>query len=325
MIYGIADYSRFRAFENVGVFPIVQFASPITKPTIHMVRLSDDHAQILSTSLPRASFAEMSTWGAVLSQHLPLVSKLIKKHSPLRSLCSLEEAFTVGEAYKLVEILQDNGRLKGAFRFINTGTIEPFYSLWGYSQTTYLKTKYMCPVIEKSAFKAMLPRRFAQMSSAKIVISGMRHFEAILDLEGEVVAGKSTVVIRDIASEDEWFCLLGILNSQLVRFFLKECYSALAMDGGINFSPTNVGEIPLPRTLVSRELLRVAKEIMMLRKRTGPDLDATDEKHLTSLINELDEEVFQLYGLTESDKATIRDAVAPPRRSPASRHASPTA
>lgn len=317
LIYGIADYSHFRAFENVGVFPIVQFASPITKPTIHMVRMSDDHEQILSTSLPRASFAEMSTWGAVLSQHLPLVSTLIKRHLPLRNLCSLEEAFTVGEAYKLVEILQDNRQVKGAFRFINTGTIEPFYSLWGYSQTTYLKTKYMCPVIEKPSFKAMFPRRYVQMSSAKIVISGMRHFEAILDLEGEVVAGKSTVVIRGIASEDEWFCLLGILNSQLVRFFLKECFSALAMDGGINFSPTNVGEIPIPRIFVSEELLRVAREIVMLRQRAGPNLDATNEKRCTLLLNQLDEEVFQLYGLTESDKAAIRGAVAPPKRSSA--------
>ncbi|MYJ54471.1 MAG: hypothetical protein F4090_06170, partial [Nitrospira sp. SB0672_bin_25] len=39
--------------------------------------------------------------------------------------------------------------------------------------------------------------------------------------------------------------LIGILNSRVVSFYLKECYSSLAMDGGINFSPANVSEIPI--------------------------------------------------------------------------------
>ena len=320
MIYGIADYSHFRAFENVGVFPVVQFASPRTKATIDITRFSDGHEEVFSTSLPREEFVNMSSWGAVLSQHLPLMSKLLAEHSPLRSLCSLEEAFTVSEAYRLTELLQDDRRMKNAFRFINTGTIEPFYSLWGYSQTTYLKTKYMCPVLGKAAFKAAFPRRYAQMSSAKIVISGMRHFESILDMGGEVVAGKSTVVIRGISGEDKWYCLLGILNSMLVKFFLRECYSALAMDGGINFSPNNVGDIPIPSPFVSEDLLRIAKQITAMRERTGPNLSASDEKHATSLMDALNQEVFRLYRLGDKDKATILgDSVANPRRSAGNR------
>lgn len=309
LIFGITDYSRFRAFENVGVFPVVQFASPISKPTVSITRFSDEHEPIFTTSLSRSSFAAMSTWGAVLSEHLPLISTLITNYSPLKRICALEEAFTVGEAYKLPAILKDNPQIVAAFKFVNTGTIEPFYSLWGHSQTTYLKKKYTCPIIEKSAFKTMFPRRYAQMSSAKIVISGIRHFEAILDLAGEVVAGKSTVVIRGIDGEDEWYCLLGILNSQLARFFLKECFGALAMDGGINFSPSNVGEIPIPKSFVSKELHRTAKSISSLREKTGPDANAADERRFTSLIDTLNEEVFRLYGLTDEEKALVQAAV----------------
>lgn len=304
-IYSIIDYSRFRAFENVGVFPVVELSSPRSNAAITISRFSDGHQRVFSTSLPRATFAEMSTWGAVLSEYLPLLTKLISTHSPLSSICSLEEAFTVGEAYKLPEIIEDSRKSKDVFKFINTGTIEPFFSLWGYSKTTYLKTKYLCPTIEKSAFQKMFPRRHLQMSSSKIVISGIRHFEAILDLTGNVVAGKSTVVVRGISEEKQWYCLLGILNSKIAKFFLKGCYSALAMDGGINFSPTNVGEIPIPNKFISDKLLRTVKSIVLLREEHGPLLDIKAENTLKSLTVSLNDEVFSLYGLNDSERALV--------------------
>ena len=151
-IYAIADYSRFRAFENVGVFPVVQFAAQTPSTQIDISRFSDGHERIFSGSVTRSVFAQLSTWGSVLSEHLPLILRLIANNPPLHSVCDLEEAFTVGEAYKLPDIMQDEKIIEdGVFKFINTGTIEPFYSLWGISPTTYLKTKYLNPVIKQEA------------------------------------------------------------------------------------------------------------------------------------------------------------------------------
>jgi hypothetical protein len=283
----------------------VELASPGEHQTIEIARFSDGHKRVFSTSVPRGTFAQMSAWGAVLSEHLPLVLRLIAENAPLRTICELEEAFTVGEAYELTKILRDDGS-HTAFRFVNTGTIEPFFTLWGHSPTTYLKKKYLRPTISRVAFKQKFPKRYVQMTSPKIIISGMRHFEAILDLSGDVIAGKSTVVVRGIAHNDEWMCLLGILNSQLAKFFLKECYSALAMDGGINFSPTNVGEIPIAAPFVSKELLRVVRQILAIRGKSGPNTSARDEQSLAALTNALDQEVFRLYRLTEREKAIVR-------------------
>ena len=141
LIYGIADYSRFRAFDKIGVFPIVQFALHIPKETLQIDRFSNGHKRILSTSLPRSTFGDMSSWGAVLSEHLKVISRLIADYTPLKSLCSPEEAFSVGEAYKLIELFEDDCKMSAAFKFINTGSIEPFFSLWGFHRTVYLKTK----------------------------------------------------------------------------------------------------------------------------------------------------------------------------------------
>jgi hypothetical protein len=137
----------------------------------------------------------------------------------------------------------------------------------------------------------------------------MRYFESILDLGGDVVAGKSTVVIRNLSNEEEWYCLLGILNSKLAAFFLKEGYGALAMDGGINFSPTNVGEIPVPRRYVTRALLRHTQEVILLRQRCGPNLNEADQHALDKLFGSLNEEVFRIYGLNETEKSIVENGV----------------
>ena len=306
-LYAIADYSRFRTFENVGIFPIVQLAAQQQTTVINISRFSDEHEEIFSSKLPRSSFIKLSTWGSVLSKHLPLILKLIANNNTLSSISSLEEAFTVGEAYKLSEIIKDKKEEIDVFKFVNTGTIEPMYSLWGFSPTTYLKKKYLHPVIEKNLLKLKFPRRYTQMSSPKIVISGMRYFESILDLEGNVVAGKSTVVLRGITDIDKWYCLLGILNSKLAIFFLKECYSALAMDGGINFSPTNVGEIPIPDHYYSKKLFEITKECVLLRKKCGVKLNDSDKYTLEKLLVSLNNEVYRIYGLTPDEIAVIEN------------------
>jgi hypothetical protein len=112
-IYGISDYSRFRAFENVGVFPVVEFAARRETDKIDISRFSDEHERVFSGSLSRSAFVDLSTWGMVLSEHLPLILKLIANNVPLHSICSLEEAFTVGEAYKLPQLLQDRRKERG--------------------------------------------------------------------------------------------------------------------------------------------------------------------------------------------------------------------
>ena len=46
-ICAISDYSRFRAFENVGVFPVVTFASQQQTTNIDISRFSDGHERVL--------------------------------------------------------------------------------------------------------------------------------------------------------------------------------------------------------------------------------------------------------------------------------------
>jgi hypothetical protein len=75
----------------------------------------------------------------------------------------------------------------------------------------------------------------------------MRSFEGFLDQAGEWLGTKSTVVVRTHLDISTLKALCGILNSQIMRFFVQESFGALAVDGGISFSGTIIKGLPLPR------------------------------------------------------------------------------
>ena len=156
--------------------------------------------------------------------------RLIESNRTLADVCDVEEAFAVAEAYRLAPHVQEIADVRGSrFKFINTGTVDPYVSLWGIRPTTYLKSKYAKPAIPKARFQELFPRRFEQMSSAKIILSGMRHFEAFFDETGDWAAGISTVILRNFRRPYSPLAMLGIMNP-LVRFFLQECFGSLGID-----------------------------------------------------------------------------------------------
>ena len=57
------------------------------------------------------------------------------------------------EAYEIKNILDDRDKTESDLFLINTGTIDPYVTLWGQKQTSYLKLKLKNPVIKKEDLK----------------------------------------------------------------------------------------------------------------------------------------------------------------------------
>ena len=76
---------------------------------------------------------------------------------------------------------------------------------------------YFC----KRSIEKNYPRRYSQSKDKKIIISGIRYFESFLDNNGEWVAGKSTVILRNFRKDISPKFLLGILNSPINHFLSK--------------------------------------------------------------------------------------------------------
>ena len=185
---------------------------------------------------------------------------------------------------------------------MNTGTIENYYFLWSLRQTTYLKKKYHVPIIEKKIFEKRFPKRFDQMSTTKIIISGMRHFECALDSDGSIVAGKSTVILKSKNNMD-LKVILALLNSCLISFFIKEAFGVLGINGGINFTAELAANLPLPEIdnekkkklkCLTEDILKIVKSKKWLEKTSAQASIHDYEKQIDQL-------VYKLYDLTPEE------------------------
>ena len=304
-IQSFADYSNFRAFEATGVFPVVLIMNKLRKRPVAITTYNANNDIVHEAEIGYDVLEKFDNWGLLLSSNLDLILKLIKRGEKLSTVCEPESAFTVSEAYELADYVRERTRNQENFlKFMNTGTVEPYVSLWGVSPTTYLKTRYHEPVIDKTSFENEFPRRYLQAASPKIILSGMRHFEAFLDDAGDYVAGKSTVLLRNIDSGVEAKFLLALLNSKLVSFFLKECFGRLAMDGGISFTTTNVSEIPIiiPKPEARGSILKLVEQILTAKRN---DVNADTSKAET----EIDQLVYALYQLDAQEQAIVEAAV----------------
>lgn len=301
----LVDYSKFRAFENVGVFPVVILMSKSRPPWLTIRRFMENQQLVFETKAPLSYLEEFNNWGVFLSPHLPLVLKLAHDRPKLSELCEVKEPATVSEAYEMAKLLGEWTPQKKEFlKFVNTGTIDPYVSLWGRNRTTYLKSKYLRPVVDPIELRKQFPRRYEQSVETKIIISGIRHFECFWDELGNFVAGKSTVILRGFKGDCSPEFLVGLLNSKLVKFFLKECYGSLAMDGGINFSPHNVSEIPVAKCGKANERRLVGTVRCILEaKATNREVDTTDWER------DIDRLVYELYDLTPAEVKLVEEAL----------------
>jgi hypothetical protein len=209
--------------------------------------------------------------------------------------CDIENPFTVSEAYELVRILHDGKQGKGEFRLINTGTIDPYKSLWGEKMTSYIKRKYTRPLVLKKELRELMPNRFEQSSSPKLVITGMRYFESYLDENGSYIAGKSTIIVRNPRSIS-LHVLLALLNSKLVGFYMKEAYKSSGIEGGVTFRSTMVENIPIPEMTVDKKqtLNEFARNILS-------SIARGEKKKYNELQEKLNACVYRLYGLSKND------------------------
>lgn len=155
-------------------------------------------------------------------------------------------SFTTGEAYLLVPFVNDNQMPSAAeFKLINTGTIDKYSSLWGQSEIKYLGKQLQYPIVKREEFKQNFPNRYEKLNKPKVIITGIRYFEAIIDPTNEYLPAKSTVTITGDLSA--LYYLVAILNSRIINFYIRENYYSSSMGGGINFTPDLVRTLPIPK------------------------------------------------------------------------------
>lgn len=287
----ILDFSSGRAFPGVGVAAICSNFVKNFNESITVWRFENINTKVEKFVVSRKHIETKENWGFLLSPYVDILMEISSTDNWFGDYLTASDPFTVSEAYELKEFISDAySDSDDVFKFINTGTVDPFISLWGESDVRYLRSKFTNPVIKKATFKERFPRRYKQAEAPKLILSGMRKFEAFLDSEGQYVAGKSSVIAIPKDNSISLMTCLGILNSKLIRFFIQESFGALGIDGGISFSGKMVEELPLPNHF-SGYAQKIENAAMAVLK------DIHDQKPTSVSINLLNQAVFDAYGI----------------------------
>ncbi len=244
----IRDYSRINVFVNADVYPItITLKNNSTLMHSSKFTIMKSLTEVKNCNIVENTTITDTLWDKYFYD--TNVFKLLIKLSSYNTLLDLgieiTGSATVSEAYKIKEVLFDEEFDNDSFKLINTGTIDPYQSLWSIKNTQYIKDSYVFPRVKKEDINSINVNRYNQSVSAKIIIAGMSNkIEAFLDINGDYLAGKSTSIILD--EKEKLLYLLGLLNSKLVSFYINKVLHSLKMAGGyLNINNNVLKKIPI--------------------------------------------------------------------------------
>ena len=160
-------------------------------------------------------------WGFLLSDKFSLVKKLINASDSLLSVCKINATSTAGEADKFHDFISlSNTR---GLKLINTGTIDPYTSLWGNRDLIDKGCKYSTPYLQNS--KDLLGEyRYMMYNAPKIIFAKIANCtEAFLDDKGEY-SSINTNCLYDFKISSHF--ILGWVHSSVFNFIYEVFFAA---------------------------------------------------------------------------------------------------
>lgn len=296
----IRDYSNVLVFKEADVYPIT-FLMNKSRSERHikmsvMKSLLDISWQ---NKISNDYFSKSDKWDIFFAQDarsFNIFDKVLR-NEPLCKLAQVKGSATVSEAYIIKDLLVNEKEYdkKLYFKFINTGTIDPFKSLWGKKKTKYIKESYMYPLVTKESLMKLFIKRYDDANSKKIIIGGMtKELECYYD-KGEYLAGKSTVIVNESMIDLKY--LLGILNSNLISQFYKLYFNSLSLSGGyFRIGAPQIKQLPIAVGSKNQQIVVIDLVNKIIEKP-----DTADELRL---LNNL---VYQIYNLSEEEIKIIEE------------------
>lgn len=239
---------------------------------------------------------------AATVQQSQLLDRLRDQFPKLEAIAQVNGAATVAEAYAMRELIEEEqpseaGQSNHHLRIVNSGTVDRYCFLWGKKPMRYLGQSYLHPAIEKS--DRLPPKRLQQAKQPKIIVSGMtKRLECSLDKDGSFLAGKSTSIIFASQTCDLYY-LLGVLNSHLISFYVRSYFSGNRLKGNyLRIGSPQLRQLPIciPENC--------AFMVKLVRQRLVESIPSK----LQTLDRQIDQLVYQIYGLTDLEIQIIEQA-----------------
>lgn len=295
-----------RVFESATVDSIITTFNNKEKKNLNILEVQVGKFQV-KNSVAKSTLVPPYFLDFMFSDHLDFLIKVEKDFDRLDALIECENACATSDAYKLKPLVME---LVGDFdpsihmRVINTGTISKFFDRWGIDKMTYLGEKFTRPIVVKKDFIKEFPNSYSRKAVLpKIILKGLNLLDGSLDIEGQVVPGKTTLIVTCFDPKDLLF-VAGILNSNFAFFYIKERYPAASYNQGTSFTREMINSLPLPRALKSAQKLKISGIVDQIVESRRKD-SLVEVSELTKMLND---EVYGLYGLRENEIALIENS-----------------
>ena len=247
----IMNCSRIKIFEDPAVYPVVatfrkgsdaeEYAITVITPS----EANKDETKTMKHSSKDLNTLPDNIWGFLLSSQLDLVLKITKFSDQLSEVANVQATSSTAEADEFENALIDGQATKKYWKFINTGLIDRYASLWGIEPLFHKGKYYLEPCLDISN-SIVSPMRVEMYKKPKIIFAKMAlHIEGFVDLKGEYSSANTNCVFNSKYD----ICFLGaILNSSLMNFIYKEYFGALIMSGGyFQYQAPQLKTLPIPR------------------------------------------------------------------------------
>ncbi len=241
-----------KVFANAKVDSIITHITNYSNANLKINKFNNGEITI-GKIIEKTSLGEPYAFDWLFSEYYELIKTIEKGKTKFKEYAECENACATSDAYKLKKFLFDitpNSFSANTYlKVINTGTVGKYISRWSKTPMTYLKDKYNAPVVDRLKFLEAFSNSYGVKSTKpKIIIKGLTLLDGCIDYEGEVIPGKTTLVIcKTKETVNDLKLALAIVNSKISFFYIREKYRGSSYNQGINFNPDMINEIPVPK------------------------------------------------------------------------------
>jgi hypothetical protein len=243
------DCSQVRVFEDPFVYPVVsvirRWNGECGKYLVRIVTAESsermigkivEHESVRLTALPDL------LWGFLLSANFDLLVKVGSLSEPLSQVATVQATSTAAESDEFTPaIVGTPGPHKQ--KFVNTGLIDRYCSLWGIESLTHRGSYYLEPYLD-TINPVVSESRRQLYSQPKIIFAKIAlRLESFPDFAGEFASANTNCTYGGKYSLGY---LCAVLNSLLLSQIYSEYFGALRMSGGyFQFQAPQLEPLPI--------------------------------------------------------------------------------
>ncbi len=295
-------------FEQARVDSIITVFRESGTPAIATARIEGETLRELAQTDKRTLEAPWPL-DALLSPHAAFVQRIGRAHPTLGGLLPCENACATSDAYRLaplVEEAEEHALADHHYRVVNTGTLGRYVSRWGSKPMTYLGRRYNAPVVERERFASTFSNGYgAKARAKKVIVKGLTRLDATLDLAGDTIPGKTTLILR---SDDEPLLKFAaaLLNCPLSIFLIRAKYGSSSYNGGVAFTRAMIDALPVPGSASMRGEIADCVTRLLRAHESGCGAPEVED-----IAREIDRRLYAAFGLSAHEIDLVEGRAGP--------------